>query len=283
MATAPLVSSLHVFPVKSLRGVDVPSAHVEPWGLRGDRRWMVVGADGGVLTAREHPRMLGVQVMPVDGGIRLAAPGAQDLVVAEPAHRSPDTVVGLSRLDRATAAGAAADAWLSESLGRAVRLVWLDDPRRRSVSEQHGGRPGDAMALGDAGPLLVTTEASMAALNGWIADAAAAGDPTGSPQPPQPLPMERFRPNLVVGGDLEPFSEDDWSTVRVGGVELRFAERCDRCVLTTVDLTTLTTTKEPTRTLARHRRADGKVWFGIRMVPVTTGVVRVGDPVHVAG
>ncbi len=272
------VSSLHVFPVKSLRGVGVPVADVDPWGVRGDRRWMVVTADGTVLTAREHPAMLGVRATPDGASLRLTAAGAGDLVVTEPVDAEPDVVVGLSRLDRATAAGAEADAWLSDVLGRSVRLVWLDDPRRRSVSVHHGGRPGDALNLADAGPLLVTTEASMAALNGWIADRVLeTADPTGSPQPPAPLPMERFRPNLVVGGDLEPFEEDRWAGLRVGHVELRFAERCDRCSLTTIDLDALVTTKEPIRTLARHRREDGKTWFGVRMVPVRTGRVTVGD------
>ncbi|GCD18963.1 molybdenum cofactor biosysynthesis protein [Cellulomonas algicola] len=269
-----------MFPVKSLGGADVPSARVEPWGLAGDRRWMVVTADGTVQTARQQPRMLGVRVQPLDRAVRLTAPGTEDLVVAEPDDRAPDTPVALSRLDRATAAGAEADAWLSTVLARAVRLLWLDDPRRRAVSELHGGRPGDALNLSDAGPLLVTTEASMAALNGWIADRVLeTTDPTGSPQPPAPLPMERFRPNLVVGGDLKPFEEDGWTGLRAGDVELRFAERCDRCSLTTIDLDALVTTKEPIRTLARHRREDGKTWFGVRMVPMTTGQVAVGDTV----
>lgn len=284
MADLPHVASLHVFPVKSLRGVDVDTVDVEPWGVRRDRRWMVVLGDGTVLTAREHPRMLGVRAEPVDSGLRLSAAGASDLVVAEPVGEGADVVVGLSRLDRATSAGDEADAWLSTVLGRAVRLVWLDDPRRRTVSLHHGGRPGDALNLSDAGPLLVTTEASMAALNAWVADRALEStDPTGSPQPPAPLPMERFRPNLVVGGDLEPFEEDRWAGLRVGDVELRFAERCDRCSLTTIDLEALVTTKEPIRTLARHRREDGKTWFGVRMVPVSTGRVAVGErvtPLH---
>ncbi len=276
------VASLHVYPVKSLRGVDVPSVQVEPWGPRGDRRWMVVTHDGKTLTAREHPRMLGVRATPVEGALRLSAPGVPDLLVAEPSDRAPDVAVGLSRLDRATSAGPEADTWLSGALERPVRLVWLDDPTRRPVSLAHGGRPGDPLTLADAGPLLVTTEASMAALNRWIADRALeSADPTGSPQPPAPLPMERFRPSLVVSGDLEAFAEDRWATLRAGDVELRFAEQCDRCVLTTVDLDALVTGKEPIRTLARHRRADGKVWFGIRMVPTTTGEVRVGDLVEV--
>lgn len=267
------VASLHLFPVKSLRGVDVDAAVLERAGFAGDRRWMVVDPSGDVVTAREHPAMLGVRAVPVDGGVRLEAPGREPLVVDEPGPEVARVDVSLSRLPWVRSAGGAAAAWLSEALGRELRLVWLDDPARRPVSENHGGRPGDPLSLADAGPLLVTTTTSLVALNGWIADE----HPDAGP-----LPMERFRPNVVVDGADEPWAEDGWGTVRVGEVELRFAEHCDRCSLTRIDLTTLRKGKEPVRTLARHRKQDGKVWFGVRMVPVTTGRIAVGDAV-VAG
>jgi uncharacterized protein YcbX len=92
--------------------------------------------------------------------------------------------------------------------------------------------------------------------------------------------MRRFRPNLVVDGDLEPFVEDGWATLAVGDVELRFADHCGRCVLTTIDPDTQAKGKEPLASLARHRRRDGEVWFGIQMVPVRGGVVTVGDRVE---
>jgi uncharacterized protein len=262
------VSALAVRPVKSFGGVPVDAVDVERHGLQADRRWMVVDHEGDTVTARELPRMLGVAAVPSGDGIELSAPGHDPLRVAEPVD-GPPTTVTLSRVGWVRAAGQVADDWVSTVLGRPLRLVWLDDVQRRTVSAQHGGRPGDPLNFSDAGPLLLTTEASLAALNGWLADERAV----------PPLPMERFRPSVVVAGDLDPFVEDGWSGVRLGEVELRFSERCDRCVITTIELDTLRTTKEPTRTLARHRREDGKVWFGIRLVPVTTGVVRVGDEV----
>ena len=200
--------------------------------------------------------------------IELSAPGLDPVVVHEP-HDGPRVAVTLSRVGWATGCPAHVDHWLSRALARPARLVWLDDPERRSVSANHGGRPGDPLSLADAAPVLLTTSASLAALNTWLADE----------QGHEPLPMERFRPTLVVDGDLEPFAEDGWQRVRVGDVVLRFAERCDRCVMTTVDLATLRTGAEPTRTLARHRRRDGKVWFGVRLVPEAVGEIAVGDPV----
>lgn len=92
------------------------------------------------------------------------------------------------------------------------------------------------------------------------------------------LGMVRFRPNLVIDGE-EPFAEDGWPTVRIGDVELRTAETCDRCVMTTIDPETLERGKEPMRTLARHRRWDGKTWFGTRLVPLGDGELHVGDEV----
>jgi hypothetical protein len=91
--------------------------------------------------------------------------------------------------------------------------------------------------------------------------------------------MERFRPNVVVDGDLEPFVEDSWGRVQLGDVAFRVAKPVDRCVMTTIDLDSLTTGKEPIRTLARHRRWGGATWFAVQLIPDGTGVVRVGDEV----
>jgi uncharacterized protein YcbX len=162
-------------------------------------------------------------------------------------------------------AGEQVDDWLSSRLGRAVQLAWLDDPRRRTVSEAHGGRPGDVLTLADAGPLLLTTNASLGQLGEWAGEQFA---------------MTRFRPNVVIDGpDDLPFAEDDWSRVRIGDVEFRFAEHCDRCVLTTIDPETQLGGKEPLRTLAKYRQWSHKTWFGIRIIPLTTGTIRVGDSV----
>lgn len=270
VARPTVVQQLVLRPVKSLSGVPVADAEVERAGLAGDRRWMVVRPDGEVVTARELHALLGVRAAPAPGAVLLAAAGRDDLLVPEP-RDAPRVAVGLSRLESARPAGAEADAWLAAATGaEGLRLVWLDDPSRRSVSAAHGGRPGEPLNLSDAGPIHLTTTASLAALNGWLVEAGET-----------PVPMERFRPSIVVDGDLEPFAEDAWASVRIGDVRLRFSEHCDRCVLTTIDLETLRTTKEPVRTLARHRRHGGNVWFGIRLVPETTGRIAVGDPVVV--
>lgn len=280
-----VVSALTVFPVKSFAGVSMTSVELEIAGPRADRRWMVVDREGSTLTARTHPRLLAARATPYDGGVRLQSDGLPTLDVDEPSG-PPDVPVQLSRVGTATSTGDEADAWCSELLGEPVRLVHLDDPVRRGMSERFGGTSADPLALVDTGPVHITTTASLRLLDTWaaqthderVARALATGKP--APQASHPLDMRRFRPNLVVDGDLDPFAEDRWGRLVVGDVELRFASRCGRCVMTTIDPDTQVTGREPLASLARHRRADGEVWFGIHMVPVRGGRITVGDRVE---
>ena len=269
------LASIHIYCVKSLAGVGATEAEIEPWGLRHDRRWLVVQPDGTVLTAREEHRLLGMTAAPAEHGtIKLTGLDGSMIHVKEPAEAAP-LGIGLSRLESVRAAGAEADDWLSRQLGQSVRLGWLDDPRRRSVSLDHGGRNGDPLNLSDAGPLLLTTTASLRQINEWLAeDAAGRGEVA-----PRSMVMARFRPNVVVDGVEPPFVEDGWRHIQIGDVGFRFAEQCDRCVMTTIDPQLLAVSKEPLRTLARHRQRDHKTWFGIRLVPSTSGTIRTGDTV----
>jgi uncharacterized protein len=268
------VASITVYPVKSMRGTSVDHADVELAGLRHDRRWMVVDAEGENITARERPIMLSISAHAhADGGLTLDAGGMSQLRVAAPTGE-PDVSVTLSRLPSAVSAGTDADAWVSKVLGTPAQLVWLDDPARRGVGLSHGGRPGEPLSLADAGPVLLTTTSSLKQLAEWIA---AVGDHEATKV--APLSGIRFRPTIVVDGDIEPFAEDRWQRVEIGNVEYRFGEHCDRCVMTTIDPETLVGGKEPIRTLAKYRRWDGAVWFGVRLIPTRTGHVSVGDVV----
>jgi uncharacterized protein len=273
------VASLTAYPVKSLGGVSLGVAVVEPQGLRGDRRWAVVDPHGTKVTAREEHALLGLRAEPSDdGGVRLVGPGAASLDVAPPRDADP-VAVGFSGQDHALPGGAEADAWLSARVGRPLRLVWQDDRTHRPIRRDLGGAEGDRNSLSDAAPLHVTSESSLARLNDWLLETAlACGE-----EPRDPLGHERFRPNVVVSGS-EPFAEDAWSTVRIGDVPFRSTMVCDRCVMTTVDRVDLRTGKEPIRTLARHRKWDGATWFGIRLTPELPlgegAMLRVGDPVE---
>jgi uncharacterized protein YcbX len=171
----------------------------------------------------------------------------------------------------ASPAGPQADAWLSEVLGVEARLLWLDDPTRRpTVAEV--SEPGDRVSFADEMPLLLANAASLTRLNDWIAEGAYSGE--------GPLPMSRFRPNIVVEG-ARPFEEDEWvgRTIHLGRLKFRVPQACGRCVVTTTDQETGERGAEPLRTLGKFRNINQKLCFGVHLIPVTTGRVSVGDAV----
>ncbi|WP_405801243.1 MOSC domain-containing protein [Streptomyces sp. NBC_01506] len=298
--SAPVLRALRVHPVKSVGGFTADSAVVEPWGLAGDRRWALIDESGAAVTQREQPRLALARAEPLpDGGLVLRAPGREPLEVARPAAPrtggastgGPGTGVGVTRTDTvvpadppdivlsvfgtkvdASLADARAGDWFSRHLGVEVRLAYLSDPvGARPVDPRYAG-VGASVSLADSCPLLVATVSSLDALNSLIAQ--------GDHADEGPLPMDRFRPNLVVAGTA-PWAEDAWRRITVGEVTFRVTKPCARCVITTTDQRTARRGKEPLRTLARHRRIEGKLIFGQKLVPENTGTVRVGDPVSV--
>jgi len=217
----PVVAALTTYPVKSLGGVAVDEAVVEEVGLRGDRRWAVVDPGGSKVTAREEHALLGLRAEPADGGaVRLVAPDGSLLEVAPPRDAEP-VAVSFSGQDRARPAGPEADGWLSEHVGRSLRLVWQDDETRRPIRPDMGGVEGDRNSLSDAAPLHLTSEASLARLNDWLLDNAM----ERGEQPAAALRHDRWRPNVVVAGG-EPFAEDAWRSVRLGEVPFRATMLC---------------------------------------------------------
>ncbi len=263
------VDSLTRYPLKSGRGEALTESEIGRLGLAGDRRWMVVDPQGETVTGREFPRLLLVSARHEGDGLRLSAEGHGSVLAsaADPlrakVHETPLDVFG---------ADDEASDWLSAWLGTEVRLVRAtgDDSRRLNPAF---ALPSDSTAFADAYPILLTTTASLARLNEWIEDGPLAGE--------GPLDMRRFRPNIVIeGGDA--FAEDHWRAIRIGDAVFRAPKGCDRCVMTTTDPDTAARGKEPIATLARHRRWDGKTWFGMNLIPDRVGVtIRVGDEVEI--
>ena len=261
----PRLSGLWVYPIKSAGGVALEASPVEERGLRYDRRWMVVDGDGRFVSQREHPRMALIWVRIEPDHLAVEAPGMPPLEVPLRAPEGQPTLTSVQGdLVEALPVGDAADRWFGEYLGAPRRLVNLPDASVRPVDGDYG-RPGDHVSLADAFPFLLISEASLEDLNARLE---------------RPLPMDRFRPNFVVSG-CEPFAEDGWRRVRVGGLTFRVAKPCPRCKIVTVDQQTGDAGKEPLRTLASFRKGDNGVLFGQYLVGDSTGTLSVGDPVEV--
>ncbi|OKI50390.1 MOSC domain-containing protein [Streptomyces sp. MJM1172] len=267
------VQALHVHPVKSVAGTAPDEVAVEPWGLTGDRRWAVVDSEGAVITQRQQARLALASARPLEGGrVALSGPGMAELVVEvpEPGPLEPVMLFG-KKIETVVAATTAAD-WFSAFLGVPARLVHMDEPAVRRPVDPDYALPGETVSLADGYPLLLTTLASLDALNGLIAE--------GDHPEEGPLPMNRFRPNLVVSG-AEAWAEDGWRRIAIGDAVFRGVRECGRCIITTTDQTTAERGKEPLKTLARHRRIGKSLAFGRMLVPVRLGTVRVGDEVRV--
>ncbi len=261
------VSAIHTYPIKGSRRLEHDSAIVEPWGLRGDRRWLVTDPDGVAVTQREVATLALLRAQPGPEGLTLSYAGFEPFLVPhlEPEPTAQGSVFG-ARV-AATPAGKAADYWLSEVLNREVRLVWLDDPTRRKV-DQEFGLPHEVVSFADGYPLLLTNNASLRQLNEWMGE---------------PLPMTRFRPNIVIDSDAA-FLEDEWTgrSIHIGEMEFRVPKPCGRCIVTTTDQETAIRGREPLRTLAKYRNFAQNLLFGSNLIPLTTGVVRIGDIVRPA-
>jgi uncharacterized protein YcbX len=276
------VERLSIYPIKSTAPHDLVRVTVEPWGLAEDRRWMIVETDGTLVTARREPTLLHVRTeVLAPGRLRVSGAHAPPLEIQARPAEPPATVSVWSTTLAASTSPPSADAWFSALLGRDVRLVWLDDPTRRQVNPAHA-EPGDRVSFADGYPLLLTTWRSLGQVNDWIVELAVArGEDLA-----EPMPMTRFRPNVVVDGDTA-FEEDGWKRVRIGSVEFRVSEPCARCVMTTIDPVTLARGREPLRTLARHRRAGNKVLFGANLIPdgvdpaAASARIAVGDALTV--
>jgi uncharacterized protein YcbX len=281
------LASIHIYPMKAGRAVDLDESRVEPWGLAGDRRWLLADEDGRFVSQREEPSLARVVVRhtPAAGATRAtaakdaSATAAKDIsvsadghpgrIIAIPAPGAPLLKVSVwSSVLLAAAAGPEANAWFSAYLGRPVRLVYLDDPTRRAVDPDYG-RPGDVVNFADGYPLLLTSAGSLEELGRWLA---AEGEP--------PLPMTRFRPSVVVTG-APPWAEDRWRRIRIGAVAFRVAKPCGRCLVTTTDQVTGERGRQPLKVLGRRRRFGRQLVFGQNLIPDSGGVIRVGDPVEI--
>jgi uncharacterized protein YcbX len=261
------VTRISIYPVKATREISLDAAEVRPRGLAGDRRWMVVDANGEFLQQRVVPALgLVHTALRADGSLEIDATGMPQLLVSVPTGDARQAVTVWGDTLSAAEAGPEAASWFAGFLKRECQLVYMDGDAVRPVAAEYG-QPGDVVSFADAVPLLLATETSLADLNERMS---------------RPLPMSRFRPNVTIDGDV-PWEEDQWQRIRIGELEFKVTHRCARCVVTTVDQQTGTKDPngEPLKTLATFRRDSDGVYFGQNLVPRSTGTIRVGDSVSV--
>lgn len=256
------VESLHIYPVKSCRGIAVTPVHVDRRGFRGDRRWMIVRADGSFVTQRDRSQLCLVHTELAAHSIILSYEG-QQLEIPQSLDTGSRTPVKVWRSVVDAIEYVPARALISQAVGDSARLVYMPDDVERAVNEQYA-RPGDIVSFADGYPVLLASIDSLHELERRAGTA---------------LSMSRFRPNLVISG-AAPFEEDEWRRFTINGATFRTTKRCDRCVVTTIDPETSEQGKEPLRTLATFRKRDNAVWFAVNAVPESLGEVAVGDVVE---
>lgn len=258
------LSQIHVYPIKSTKGVSLSSSWVEKQGLAFDRRFMVASPDGAMMTARSHPKLVLVQVNLLTDGVVLNYPGKSSLkiVYSEFSKTDVETTVWKDTF-AAYSTTIEADRWFSEILGEEVQLLFAGEQ-----SNRYREKLGHNVTFADGYPLLVISAQSLEELNRRC---------------PEEQLMSQFRPNLVVDG-TEPFIEDSWKKIKIGEVIFEVRKPCERCILTTVDPETgkPSETKEPLATLSSFRANEsGGTFFGQNLVALNEGVINAGDAIEV--
>jgi uncharacterized protein YcbX len=267
------IHSLHIYPMKSARVIDIDSAHVGAWGLDGDRRYMVTDPAGKFITQRELQALAQVTAVVADGVLHLTKAGEEGVlsVTFDPARRIDAEIWG-SHVTAAVAQDQV-NARLSDWLGQPVRLVHADAVTRRQCSAEWAGE-GVETGFADGYPVLITTTGSLRLLNEATMEEGA-----------ETFGMNRFRPNIVIDHD-QPFADDFWGAVEISGIRFDLVKPCARCIMTTQDqLTGERGGPDPMPAMRKlrmsmDRRVPG-VLFGWNAVPRSTGPLKIGDLVSV--
>jgi uncharacterized protein len=249
------LTGLFVYPVKSCRGIALEEAVLTKRGLEHDREWMIVDADGSFLTQRQLPRLALMETELTPDTLQLRAPeqGEIELPLTTRALTRRRVRVWRHECEALDEGDTVAD-WLTAVLGQLVRLVRFDPAHRRLSNTEWTGALEAENRFSDGYPVLVLSEESLAELNRRIGARV-------------PLPLDRFRANLVIQG-AGPHAEDSARTLKSQGVELRPVKPCVRCRITATDQLTAEVGTEPLRTLATYRHDEqlGGVTFGMNAI-----------------
>lgn len=259
------LSALHIYPIKSCKGLNLTSVSVGPKGPGFDRRWMVIDANGRFISQRQFHKMALIDILQDDNELIIKIPN-------NPEYRMPifssgeqkqvsiwkDTSLGVDQGDEIAHL-------LSRFLETECRLVFMPDTSFRQVDQKYALRNNDDVGFADGYPFLLISEASLEELNCRLQE---------------PILMDRFRPNLVIKG-CEPFEEDTWKFIRIGEIYFQVAKPCSRCIVTTIEQSTGKKGLEPLQTLATYRKQEKGIMFGQNLIHQNNGILQVGDELEV--
>ncbi|OBW94048.1 Fe-S protein [Gallibacterium genomosp. 3] len=258
------LNKIAFYPIKSTQPCFTEQSYVQPHGLSFDREFMLTDESGTFITARKHDELYKFSSYPVAQGLIVRhQDGSQILVRYQDFSQQQECEVWGTHFP-SYIAPVVINQWFSEKLQIKVVLRWLGERDQRFIKRF----PEHSVSFADGYPLLLVSEASFAAVQQAC---------------PVPISINQFRGNLIVSGE-EAFAEETWHTIKIGEVEFLHSKLCERCILTTRNLSTgeLEPKCEPFRTLKKiHKNAEGAPLFGINLIPLNSGVVRVGDNVEV--
>ena len=243
----------------------MPTAEALPKGFKHDRRWMLIGPDNTMMTQRVHPLMALIQPTISNGNLVLSHRQQQQEPVAVPLSLGGSTLHTQVFDDpvEVQALTTPANEGLSDALGTPVRLVVQPEPSPRQADLRFA-QEGEHVSLADGFPYLLISQESLDLLNSKL---------------PEPVPMNRFRPNIVVRGCQSPQEEDTWQAFKASDIRFRVVKPCARCILTTVDQKQgIRSGAEPLKTLSTYRKRDNKTLFGMNLLVDQMGTLQVGDP-----
>lgn len=260
------VSELFIYPIKSLGGIAVPATTVTDRGFEHDRRWMLVDAQNNFLTQREFAEMALLQVALTADGLRVHHKINGSAVDIDFTPQTNETAAAVIWDDvcEVQFASAAADGWFSDMLSTKCRLVYMPDATRRKVETAYAQHE-EITSLSDGYPLLIIGQSSLDDLNSRLTE---------------PLPINRFRPNIVFTGG-HAFDEDRMKHFTVNGTHFYGVKLCARCSITTINQSNAAQAKEPLKTLASYRMKDNKIYFGQNLLHKGKGILHVGDAITV--
>ncbi len=263
------LSQINIHPIKSCSSISLSSATVDQFGLLGDRRFVIVDAQGMFITGRTHPQLTLVTIKQTPMGLQVNAPNMPELTINFSSFSDHYKKVQVWN-DQINAQHCAEtyDQWFSQFLSTPCQLMYFGKQSQRLVEKRN-----DKVAFADGYPLLLISQASLDDLNDRLKQ-----------QQLLPVSMSQFRTNLVIDNAIA-YQEDSWRHIRIGEAEFEVVKPCSRCVFTTVDPKTGEKHSEmqPLKTLRQYRASRHKkgIMFGQNLITIKQGTIKLTDPVEV--